>query len=425
MSTKSHQELSTIAAETPQAPEKLAMVRYQTLANTVSLRYANVDMQAFLAVLCVASAHGYREEGAVWLFIAGPASSGKTSLGIDPHVWCHEHYLLSHISTHTLLSGMDDKIKSAAESPASLLFQVGDSVLFLMPDFSSILGMRPYDRAEMASQFRQLYDGFQKRNVGRKGKALHWQGKATLIAAVTGEAEYQWGLQSDLGDRFLTIRWPRQASRAVGRRSAEQIGEEAQVKAAIAKATGDFVSIETLQHLAEASEQDMDRAHSLALVMAFARATVKRAGRQGAICREPEQESTPRTSKALLQVARQSADLFRHQQITEADMGIAERIALDSIPTTRRRVIERLPSNGDGLTIAEISELTGYHESTARFVVEELTALRVTAPTSSKGSTGHIPLTVEFRDAIEAAGLTLNSRWPGDRQPEDFKPLSS
>lgn len=423
MSTPLGNKISSIDKFAPQGPESIALHRYKVLQETIALGYANVDMEAFLAAVAVIAAHRYQDESAVWLFISGPPSSGKTELGINPHVWCPEHYILSHVSTHTLLSGMDKGYKKPTDNPASLLYQVGKSVVFLMPDFSSILGMKPYDRAEMASQLRQLFDGHQKLNVGRQGKSLEWHGKATIVAAVTGEAEYQWGLQTDLGDRFLTIRWPRQASSAVGRKSARQISHEGELAGLVAKATGDFVAGESLTHSAQATEDDADLAHNLAVVMALARAPVKRGGRQGAVSRIPEQESTPRTSKALLQVARQSADLFRREWITKADMRLAQRIALDSIPTTRRRIIERLPSDGMGLTVGELAELTGFHESSVRYVLEELTALRVTAPTSTKGVSGHIPLTGEFQEAIKLAGLTR--RWPGDLPAEEFKPLSS
>ena len=73
---------------------------------------------------------------------------------------------------------------------------------FLAKDFTTVLSMRRDRRGMILSQLREIHDGSFRRDFGT-GETKIWQGRVTIIAAVTPILDRHYSMFSVLGERFF------------------------------------------------------------------------------------------------------------------------------------------------------------------------------------------------------------------------------
>lgn len=149
----------------------------------------------------------------VWTIIIGPSSSLKSTI-LKPMEVADEIKMISTLTTKTLLSGYKDykgvpkgKKKGAkgTSEPVdhSLLKELHNKTL-VIKDFTTILTLRPEQRAEIFGQLRDAYDGFATRATGMG--QIHHRAKFGLLAACTPAIEGSRQAESLLGERFVYFR---------------------------------------------------------------------------------------------------------------------------------------------------------------------------------------------------------------------------
>jgi len=333
------------------------------------------DPGHILVVLAVAATR-YLDGEPVWLLLVAPPSSGKTeAVGLLDDITDGR---LNEVTPPGLLGWS----KGKESVPTGLLARIGSTGLVTFGDLSSLLATSDRGgRDAVFGMMRRAYDGHVTRDIAPPGKAapgaaLSWSGRLTVVAAVTRAIDRYAAHADQLGPRWVQCRLPerdleaKRNAAALARggklaenRAAAREGAAKLVSEAAAKAENTAVSAAVASDVEDA-----------ALVACWGRAAVPRHGYgRREIDGLPEVEEPPRLVRQLLGVARGLLALGVPEKYTTE---LVRRVALESMPDARRRVLAAL-SLGEPLTTAALSRTAGLHRHVARMQAEELEAVGV------------------------------------------------
>lgn len=241
--------------------------------------------------------------------------------------------------------------------------------LMLFADFTTMLSHDPREQAEVLGQLRRVHDGSLSINIGN-GEVC-WNGRATIIAASTPNGiDNAWLAARSMGDRFTAIRLTDPPAAMVREKTRQHRGHEAEIADGVANYGAELVS-GALNNAWQAEETDLDSEElgRLAELCAFARIAVHRNNfHRDQVMSVDERESTGRLIKQLRAICHAHARIFRLPRI---NVNIALRVALDSIPPSRRSILGFL-RNQDEATYAEVTEGTRLPRSTAWLRLQDL-----------------------------------------------------
>lgn len=332
--------------------------------------FYNPDIEAARITLAAVASHWHKDCDPCWLFILGPSSGDKTSICINSLLDIPEVHMKGELTSKTFLSGY------TGTAHPSLLHQIGSGVL-AFKDFTTFMSKRPEEQAEIASQLREIYDGKFVKDTG-KGVTISWQGKMTVIAAATPALERAWASRRDLGERFLQVRISRKDGIQQSEFAQRQRGKEEFISSTMRRlAKAFFQATPAITNPPPAlSPAQMTRVAAMAEFVSHCRGSVIRHPITNAICDLPQVENSGRMSKALASMISNHAALFRRREITEEDMDIGRRVALNTIPATRTLIIDHIPLSGS-IGTDRLQALTGLPDSTINFITTDLEALGV------------------------------------------------
>lgn len=134
----------------------------------------------------------------IWILYVGASGIGKSML-TDPLRYVDNDglqlaYMVSDMTTNTLVSGMEMEGVSLAPKL--------DGKIMYIPDFSTIVEKRSEDQREIFSQFRNLYDGFAKKDTGGGG-SKEYDVDTTVLGNVTPAIHNKNLIHQSMGTRFL------------------------------------------------------------------------------------------------------------------------------------------------------------------------------------------------------------------------------
>ena len=121
----------------------------------------------------------------VWLFVAGPSSSGKTML-LQSLEKLERVVTVSKVTGDAAwLSGTAKKDR-AADATGGLLPQIGENGCLVFMDLTAMLSESKEALSSMLGTLREVYDGTYKRNIGGEGgREIVHKGRVCIIAGVT------------------------------------------------------------------------------------------------------------------------------------------------------------------------------------------------------------------------------------------------
>jgi len=204
----------------------------------------------------------------LWVHVVGPPGSGKTAL-LESLSKCEQVYLASRMSGTSLVSGF-----KAPHDPSLIPKLIGK--VFVLKDFTEVLGMNKPEKDNIYSTLRGAYDGSVYREFGN-GVIRSYEGRFSMLTGVT-HAIY---LESDatLGDRFLRFHLMRgvgaEVDMTVQRALAHFGGEQGIVE--MAEIARDFLRVRVdIENVAELPRWVIGRLIHLAQVVAMLRGKVHR-----------------------------------------------------------------------------------------------------------------------------------------------------
>lgn len=365
------------------------------------------DHQAMRIVLGTLQAHYLHAGDPTWLFIVAPPGTGKTTMNIMSAAALPEIVQLSDFTENTFLSGFYSSPQPGMLEKLGRTTQEGKTytthgdAIFLVKDFTSVLTMRREKRGVILAQLREIHDGLFKRDFGT-GESKIWQGRVSVVAAVTPALDRHYSIFSTLGERFLQVRSHRPDSSVAGKWAIRQQGHEveirAQLQAAMARLFGDLPhATPTLS--AECESQIV----ALAELTAIARTHVYRSAYgKREIEYVPESEANTRISKGLAAIAKGIASLNRRSEVAPQDVNDALRVGLDCIPDYRRRLLDAV-IRGQSLDLVPIPRTVRNRE------LEELYELTLIEMGGLDDPVGW-KLTDKANELLEATGLLAGFR---------------
>lgn len=332
--------------------ERLAAIKWARIEEHLESAYEKPDLQAVKIVCAAAAAHTlWPRTQPVWLMVLGPPGTGKSSMIGSAIRGMPDYYSLSNLTPATLLSGWGSG--KAGKKDNGLLSKLGSSILFFISDFSSITSLQEFKRKEVAAQLREIYDGRVSKDFG-VNKHIEWNGKATMIVGATREAERQWAMMRDLGERFLTVRL-RMGDRLKLAEKAAMIDDDEGVKAETCRLVmdwvGDWGELQGETHVPRQSELVRSGLIPMAASVAWLRQPVVRDSTSGGIVDLGDMEGPSRIAQSLYHIARAGSVLGRRDDLGDEDVALAARVAVDTTPYWRARLVKRIArASESGLT---------------------------------------------------------------------------
>jgi len=366
--------------------ESVKEEQWKDICDYLAKWYYKPDTNALAIALATYAAHTILDNKAVWLFVIGPSGTGKTELICSAIESLPDVLTKSDITSQSFISGLPSK-------------KGGNSILFRLPkigkepnntqgilvfkDFSSIVSERPDTRAKIMSQMREIWDGYY--NPGKGTTTLEWRGKVTIIAAATPALERAWGVQRELGERFIQVRWAREDGIETAFAAATHLNNP-QIVPIFKSKIKKFVDVKSLTKASIHPPNPKDFAY-IAEMAAILRGTVVRdSGGSRTIIDVPQCEAPTRLMLAMVQIAIGLAMIFKRGEVGEWDTSLAKRIAIDSIPINRLRVINSVLNDVD-TPPAAIHKQTELSYPTIEWICDELIALGALKASIDKGGT--------------------------------------
>lgn len=380
--------------------------RWDSLVTYLNQWWYKPDTEALRIALSCYVAHHYIQDDPVWLFLIGVPGSGKTSIGIRSLSFLPSTHSESKVGANTFISGFGDDNGLLQ----MLTKKHGGSGVVLFSDFSVFLSLRPDVRDELISEMRAIYDGNHCRHLGNKG-IVHWKGKVTMVAACTPALESYWALTRSLGERFMYVRWGggKVADlNTISDYAVKQIGHESEIKDGLEKRLLHLVNPDNLQTVDGAIDWESTGLRDLATLVAKLRVTIQREtlGSKRQIVSIDTPEFPTRIMKSLAQIARGSATIARRDTIGDVDLKLARRVALDTLPTNRAKVVRALVRDleYEGRS-NKLLQSTGIPKVTFYRTIEDLVAIGAASVYIIDEDEKVVSLTPEFKELAERANL--------------------
>jgi hypothetical protein len=353
----------------------------------------------------------------VWLLLIGPPSDGKTEVIVSTTRLLDVHCAAT-LSEAALLSGVAKRDREQGAT-GGLLRQIGDSGIIVSKDFGSILNLRPDDRASVLAALREIYDGAWARPVGTGGgKVLRWEGKCGFIGGATPTIDRHHGVMGTMGERFALFRLPPGKDQDEDAKALDALSNsehEETMRAELARAVCGLFATEL--HEPRGRSEDEDRwLVGLARLTVRARSAVERDRFTREIELPPTAEGPARLVKML---ARLLSGLDAIGLERDDARALIAKIALDTLPALRRRILEHLRTCEESPTTSEVAEALNLPTKTTARGLEDLNAHRlIDCERGGQGKANRWAMREWTRERLAGATYPAKSPKPGSAREQ-------
>ena len=390
-------------------PEELqkhnkATLRRAELAKMKPITFAEVEAvfhkwmlipdQGVIKFLCAFYFANRLSRKALWAILIGPSGGGKTEL-LNSLLCLPDIEEISILTPSTFLSGMPGK------GDASLLPKLTGKIM-MFKDWTTVLSMQRDAKAEIMSQLREIWDGRMKKIFGN-GRIATWEGKVSLLAASTQAVDLNQQQYTHLGERFVNYRVIMPERKEVAMKSLENDPMQENMARELQNAMyAFFKGFKFEEELAKLPPLDMDLKKELVNLANFstmARSGVIRDfGMKKDVIFVPAPEMPTRFTQQLSCLAT-GCMLANKGPLTDMDMKILYKVALDSIPQTNKMVMNEM-AKLDAQTTAEIATALGYPTEPIKIYLENLALLKVCKRVKDGGKADRWTMNAEFSDIV-------------------------
>lgn len=368
------------------APER----EYRDLVDFYCRAFRTKDTAPLDACLATV-ATGWTEGDALWLYVVGAPSSGKTELVRAFADGGRRTYFLSSLTPNSLVSGLKD---------GKHLLPALDGKTLIIKDFTMTLESHRENRDALFGALRDAYDGSFSKAFGSVG-TIGFDSHFNLIACVTSAIDGYYTVQSILGQRFLIVRtsFPDEFD-SDQERNLRMVREELKDRIDSALRSVQEGEYPPCPH------PFVDEIKSHAKEIALLRAHIHREGQGRELAALPEPEAPARLTNQLLKLARGLAAVRHKSEVTEDEMTFIRRIVSDTVPPLRVRILKGVHAGTE--TTDALAGLIGVSRPTMERHLEDLSVLgAISVDTSGKPYIHRIARTFLF--------LSSTSRTPEPR----------
>lgn len=398
---------------------------WDQLTKHLTSNYESPDLQGMWIVLCTYESHYYLEDIPVWLLVIGSPGAGKTELAINILKHLPKVVAITELTVNSFLSGFKENIGILKQLKSTKVKGVDVSNgIFAFSDLTStLLSKDEKMRNDIVGDMRRIYDGSIEKHTGNKPKPITWTGKVTCIGAVTQAIEKMRKVSSEMGERWLSMQWKIHNNyTAYALKAMRQVDNESKIQIKtqelITELLGDVPKIISERN----HEKDMQEIYKYTELIVLYASFIEKARTQvimdssHRIVRIIPSQIPTRVAKGLTSLIRASMVLRRGKTISQVEIDMLKRLALDSLSPERHAVIEPLLKlYPHPLSRQELYAQTGYmSEMVFKRMVKELIALEIIIDSNK----GRKLLTDELNindlsesDTKNPSKLTLNSHF--------------
>ena len=332
------------------------------------------DPDVLYAVFGAVAAHRLPGDP-VWILVVAPPGWGKTEV-IAPLAVLADVHPAATLTEGALLSGTPKR--EAKEGNGGLLRKIGASGIILAKDFGSVLSMHRDGQAAVLAALREVYDGSWTRHVGTDGgRTLHWEGRVGMVAGCTPAIDNHHAVMGAMGERFALYRLPEADEAEQAARAMAAYGQEERMRAELGGAVRDLFAV-TLTEPGGFVDGEIGRLIASAILACRGRSAVYRDRMSREIELIHGAEAPARLVKAL---ARLMTGMWAIGVPRPTTWRVITKMALDSIPAVRRRMLDNLAVLEAPAATPDLAEQAGYPTNTARRALEDLTVYGLVART--------------------------------------------
>jgi len=363
------------------------------------------DPRPLYATLAAVVANRLRDEDAVWFVLVGPSGGGKTEL-LNALSGLEDVYAVATLTGEAaLLSGTPRKDR-ADGATGGLLPRMGDFGIIVLKDFGSVLSMHRDARGKILGALREIYDGAWSRDIGADGgRSLSWHGKVGLVAGCVPTLDRHYEVMAQLGERFTLYRLSVDEADEHAKRSLAHVGGARVMRSELREAVqAFFAGLDPDPAIPPFTSTDRGRLVALAVLTVRARSPVVRdAYKDREIELVPDAEAPGRL---VVQLGLILTGLRLIGLDDSTAWSIVSKVAMDSMPTLRRQVLELLVTSEDELSTPNVAVALDVPTTTCRRVLQDLTAHQVLQRIpGDPGASDSWCATAWTRDQYAAGGL--------------------
>jgi len=346
--------------------------------------------------IVVASVIGNRlDMDPVWLMLIAPSSGGKTEI-INSLNGLDFIYPISDITVNTFASGM--KVTGVQ---TSLLLKMNNGIM-AFKDFTSILSKSREAKSEILKQLREIYDGEYNKHTGT-GTTISWKGKLGAIGGATEIIYRHLEEFAAMGDRYIMYSIDQPDRKAASKRARENTHKIIEYREHLKECCKYYINsvIEYMENN-EIDEINLpkeveDELYNVTDFATRARSAVLTDFKSGQVDLVPSIEMPMRVVNQLNTIAsafilmdKAAPAIYKKDTgtISNRDKNILYKIALDSIPRTRRDVLKLLAEYREGVTTAGVGTELNLPTASVGKYLAQINALGICKRIKNKGPHG-------------------------------------
>lgn len=340
----------------------------------------------------------------VWLLIVGGPGGGKTETGMA--LAGSGARVVSAIASVGSLLSATSKGERSKEATGGLLREMGSNGVLFIKDFTTILSQNANTRAEVLAAIREIYDGKWTREVGTDGgRSLDWEGRLTIIGAVTSAWDTAHAAVSAMGDRFALVRIDQSARLSAGRHALSNVGHEKEMRSALSDSATAVLELIDQSRPPRLKASEDEALLAAADLVTRARSAVER-DFKGQPTEAHAPESPTRFAKQLSQVLRGAVAIGLSR---EKALVLALRVARDSMPPRRLQLLDDIALY-PGSRTGDVVKRTQQPRSNVDRVLQELHLLGLVSVDDQPTVHGPTPGVAWFYTLADDVDLTaINS----------------
>jgi hypothetical protein len=304
------------------------------LKQEIAKWYVIVDDDYVPVVAGTFCAHRLEDGPQVWPFIIGPPGSGKTVMLVPS--FGHPCVVpLSSFTGHTLISGYERQ-----DGTNSSLAPELDGKIVVCKDFTTLL-TNDKERPLALAHLREAADGKIDGRWGT-GQQVHFRGRFNFLTAVTEVIDRYQQEVAHCGERVVhfRLRVPAKDDERVLEQVRKNANRGAEMETAMRTAFHGFLDGRCYDVIPAVDDPVViGCAKAAAAAAARARSVVTRGGKSRAIHMIPSLEKPPRLFLTLLGLGQGIAVYYDSETVTTRELRHVVRVAFDSIPPLRSRVL--------------------------------------------------------------------------------------
>lgn len=325
------------------------------------------DLEA-LDVILAASLDRKIKGDPLWLFVV--AVSGATKTEILRSIYNQKGmYLLSSLTSHTIVSG---RVNPNSDMVKGLHGKMNGNVI-VIPEFTQTLTKNREERDAIMGQLRDLYDGYCRFGFGTIDEPIEVKLNIGLIAACTPAIDLYTTTHIILGERFLKVRLKFDRAKAL-KRAGENTNDLEAMRQELSEAVRIFLDQLEVREIIP-DEETLRKLGIYAEIVAHLRTVTSANPEYDSSEYMPSSEFGTRVHQQFIKLAKSLAVIRGHDRITEYDLATTLRVAFDTVPPTRLRIVMKLAEVDGFMSVVEIARATNMTRKKVETTLDHLAVI--------------------------------------------------